>query len=464
MATIPRATTPVLSVSSVNMGSAVTITMPRASSAFTHTLKYKFGTINTTIGSGLTTSATWTPSVSLAAQIPNSTSGTATITCETYNGSTLIGSKTVSIVLKVPSSIVPVINSVTRTEAVTTPDIASIFGAYVQRQSKIKIVTGATGVQSSTIQSYVVTIRDANTTGTPLLATYYGNDITTDVLSWETSKIKIGVTVTDSRGRTASVTYDENVLPYTMPKISTFSAFRSDASGNEDYEGTNLKITLNFDIATVNNLNGKYYEILYKTKGAASWSGTIASGNVYNRNESFVTSGITFSGDNAYELKLNLYDTFKSTYATLDIPTAFTLFDCRSTGKGIAFGKVSESDRMEIAMDVDLTGTLIQEDRQTPTLLNSWVNYGAGYESASYWKDSVGVVHLAGLIKSGSTSAETVIFTLPDGYRPRTGEKFFAVSLNAICVIDIYSSGNVAIKTGANSGWLSLSGISFRAA
>ena len=460
LTTIPRATTPVLSVSSADMGTAVTITMSRASSSFTHTLTFSFAGTSGTIGSNLGTSATWTPEVTLAAQIPNAISGTATITCETFNGSTLIGTKTVSIILKVPASVVPVINSVTRTEGVTSPDIASTFGGYVQHQSKIKIATTASGAQLSTIKSYTVTIRDANGM---LLATYYGNDVTTDVLNWETTKITIGVIVTDSRGRSASVSYDEDILPYTPPKIATFAAFRSDANGDPDYDSTNLKITVNFDIATVNDLNGKYYEILYKINGAESWTGTIASGNIYTRNESFITSGIDFSGDNAYELRLNLYDTFKSAFATIDIPTAFTLFDCRSTGKGIAFGKVSEVDRMEIAMDVELTGKLLQEDRQTPTLLNSWVNYGTAYESACYWKDKCGMVHLAGLIKSGITTAETVIFTLPTGYRPRTSEKFFVVSVNAICVIDVYATGNVAIKTGANSGWLSLSGISFRA-
>lgn len=462
LTTIPRATTPTLSASTVDMGTSVAITLSRASSSFTHTLTYSFGSTSGTIGSELGTSAAWTPPISLAAQIPNAASGTATITCKTYNGSTLIGTISVSIVLKVPSSVVPIINSVTRSEAVIIPDIASIFGGYVQHQSKIKVVTTATGAQSSTIKTYTVTIRDANATGTPLLATYYGSDITTDVLDWETSKIKIGVIVTDSRGRSASVSYDEDVLPYAAPKIIAFSAYRSYASGNPDYESANLKITVNFDIATVNNLNGKYYEVLYKVKGALDWAGTIVSGNIYSRNESFITSGINFSGDNPYELRLNVSDTFKSAFATADIPTAFTLFDCRSTGKGIAFGKVSEKDCMEVAMDVELTGKLFQEDKHAAALQNGWANYG-GYDVASYWKDKCGIVHLSGLIKGGTTTAETPIFNLPDGYRPKASEKFFAVSLNAICVIDVYESGNVSIKTGANAGWLSLSGISFRA-
>lgn len=448
------------------MGNTITVTMTRASTAFTHTLTYAFGSLsNQSSGVSLssdTSSATFTPPLSLASQIPNAISGTLTLTCKTWNGSNLIGTKTVSMVIKVPSTVVPIINSVTRSEAITAPAIASTFGGYVRSKSKIKVVTSATGAQGSTIATYTVTLRDANATGTPLLATYYGNDVTTDFLSWDTTTIKIGVSVTDSRGRSASVTYNETVLAYEPPKITAFSAFRSDSAGNPDYEGTSLKISLNFEIATINNLNGKYYEIVYKTKGASSWAGTVVSGNIYSKNDSLISTSV-FSGDSAYELALNISDTFGNATASFDIPTAFTLFDCRSTGKGIAFGKVSEKDAMEIALDVDLTGKFIQGARTAATLQNSWVNYG-GYEMASYWKDKCNVVHLAGLIKGGITTAETVIFKLPAGYRPGSNEKFFAVSMNAICVIDVYSSGNVAIKTGANTGWLSLSGISFRAA
>ena len=272
--------------------------------------------------------------------------------------------------------------------------------------------------------------------------------------------------ITDSRGRTAQATNSVTILEYASPTISTFTAFRCDSSGNADDEGTRINVAVNFNISTVNNLNDKYYEILYKVKGATSWEGTLASGNVYSRNDSFVTSSL-FNVDNAYELTIRIWDYFISSEnginATINIPTALTLFDCRNTGKGIAFGKVSAKDAMEVALDLELTGEFIQEDRQTPTLLNSWVNYGAGYESASYWKDKCNVVHLGGLVKSGTIVDGTVIFTLPEGYRPRASEKFITVSLNATCVVDIYASGNVTIRAGANAGWLSLSGICFRA-
>lgn len=457
--TIPRATTPTLSASSTPMGNSLTITMNRASSSFTHTLTYTFGSTSGTIGSSLGTSTSWTIPLSLANQIPNATSGTGTITCKTYNGSTLIGTKSVTFIAIVPSTVVPTINSVTITEAVTDPDIATKFETFVQGKSKAKVVSSATGTYSSTIKSYTVTLKDSSGN---LLATYQGADITTDIIQ-ASGTIKIGVAITDSRGRTASVSYDEEVLAYESPKIIGLSAFRADSDGTANYEGTCANISLNFSISNVNDLNDKHYEVLYCTKGATEWAGTITSGEIYSLSSSITSSGV-FGADNAYEIQLRLNDYFNTIVATIEIPTAFTLVDFRSTGKGIAFGKVSEKDAMEIALDVELSGDFIQEERQAATLQNSWANYGSAYESATYWKDKCGVVHLAGLIKGGTTTAETVIFNLPEGYRPRVSEKFFAVSLNAICVIDIYTSGNVAIKTGANTGWLSLSGITFRAA
>ncbi len=452
--TIPRATTPTLSASTFDMGTSITISTPRASTSFTHTLSYTFGNLSGPIGSGIGTSTTWTVPLTLANAIPNAISGVGTITCQTYNGSTLIGTKSVTFTASVPSSVIPKISAVAIKEAVD--GIADKFSGFVQNRSMLNVTITAAGVYSSTITRYETYIQSVS---------YLGSSFTSNLIT-ASGAIGVLTIITDSRGRTAQATNSVTVLEYASPTISTFTAFRCDSSGNADDEGTRINVAVNFNISTVNNLNDKYYEILYRVKGATSWEGTLASGNVYSRNDSFVTSSV-FNADNAYEVTIRNWDYFISSEnginATINIPTAFTLFDCRNTGKGIAFGKVSAKDAMEVALDLELTGELIQEDRQTPTLLNSWVNYGAGYESASYWKDKCNVVHLGGLVKSGTIVDGTVIFTLPEGYRPRASEKFITVSLNAICVVDIYASGNVTIRAGANAGWLSLSGICFRA-
>ena len=95
LTTIPRTTTPSLSASSVKPGGSITISMPRASSSFDHTLTYSCGKSSGTIGSNLGTSKTWTVPTSFITQNPNDNQ-TCTITCKTYSGSTYIGSKSVS--------------------------------------------------------------------------------------------------------------------------------------------------------------------------------------------------------------------------------------------------------------------------------------------------------------------------------------------------------------------------------
>lgn len=230
LTTIPRATTPTLSASSVAAGGSVTINTPRASSSFTHTLTYSFGTKSGTIASSVGTSYAWTVPLSILTGIPNTTSGTCTITCKTYNGSTLIGTKTVTLKITAPSSVVPTISSVAIAEAVTS--VKTKFGAYVQNKSKLTVKTTAAGAQGSTISSCKVTVNGV---------TYTGTNITTGVITISGS-VSVKATVTDSRGRTATKTETITVLEYFNPTILAFSGVRCTDTGEEDDEGTGLKL------------------------------------------------------------------------------------------------------------------------------------------------------------------------------------------------------------------------------
>lgn len=335
LTTIPRATTPTVSATSVNMGSSITINMARASSSFDHTLTYKFGSATGTIGSDLATSKAWTVPLSLASQIPNGTSGTCTITCKTYNGSTLIGTKTVSFTAKVPSSVVPSISALTVSEA--TAGLNSQFGGYVQNKSKLKVAITAAGSYSSTIKTYKTTIAGKS---------YTGSSVTSGVLT-SSGTVTISTTVTDSRGRTATKSTTVTVQAYTAPKISKFSAVRTNAG---------VQVAMNFAITSLGEKNTKAYVLSYKTKTSSTWV-VLASGSVYSYN-STQTFAEGFSSEASYDLQLTVTDYFgESAAATAyaEIPTAFTLLDFNASGKGVAFGKVSEIDnQMEIDMDLNI--------------------------------------------------------------------------------------------------------------
>jgi len=96
-----------------------------------------------------------------------------------------------------------------------------------------------------------------------------------------------------------------------------------------------------------------------------------------------------------------------------------------------------------------------------PAFMNSWTNYDTTYNPAGYFKDSLGIVHLRGLVKNGTNN--TTIFTLPVGYRPSNRElQAVQTNLNIIGRVDILADGQVTVVSGSNV-WVSLDGITFRA-
>lgn len=335
--TIPRATTPTISASSVNMGASITINMPRAASAFTHTLTYKFGNATGTIGSGLGTRKAWEVPLTLANQIPSGTSGTCTITCKTYNGSTLIGTKTVSFKANVPASVVPTISAVSMAETVS--GLAAQFGAFVQGKSKVKISITAAGAYGSTIKTY-----KANVDGKD----YSGAAPTTGTLSSGSKTVTI--TVTDSRGRTAKTTKTLTVVAYSAPTIPILSAVRALADGTDNYEGQHGKIALSFSVASVSGKNTSIYTLEYKAKSATSWT-ALQAGTGFTLSETIITEDALFSVDSAFDIRLSVKDYFTTIRKAVEIPTAFTLLDFNASGRGIAFGKVSElTEGVEFAL------------------------------------------------------------------------------------------------------------------
>lgn len=325
--TIPRATTPTLSASSVNMGASITINMPRASGSFDHTLTYTFGKATGTIGTDLGTSKAWTVPLSLASQIPSGTSGTCTITCKTYNGSTLVGTKSVSFTAKVPASVVPTISAVSISE--TVEGLGAKFGAFVQGKSKVKISITAAGAYGSTIKTYKTTVDGKS---------YSGATPTTGTLS--SGNKTVTITVTDSRGRTAKSTRTFSVVAYTAPTISVLNAVRALEDGTENYDGQHAKIACTFAVAPVGDKNSSAYTLEYKTKSGTTWT-KIQAGTGYTLNTTVTTDSL-FDVDSAYDIRLSVTDYFTTIRKTVEIPTAFTLLDFNASGRAVAFGKVSE--------------------------------------------------------------------------------------------------------------------------
>ncbi|OMD87831.1 MULTISPECIES: hypothetical protein [Paenibacillus] len=89
-----------------------------------------------------------------------------------------------------------------------------------------------------------------------------------------------------------------------------------------------------------------------------------------------------------------------------------------------------------------------------PTLLNGWVQFTSIISSASFYKDSFGIVHVRGTVSSGVSAADTLLFMLPVGYRPAIQTVVTASSSNGTAmstgIMDITTSGRVSL--GASGG------------
>ena len=335
--TIPRASTPTLSASSVNMGSEITINTNRASSAFTHIIKYEWNGETKQFANNVGASYKWIVPTSFASDIPNATSGTCKLHVETYNGETKIGTKSVSFTAKVPNAdwTKPKINSVT----ISPSGNADWVGTrYVQSKTKAKVVTSAAGQASATIKTCQVTIDGTTYTGTDITSNAIGNSGTV------TATIK----VTDSRGYTNSTTKNISVEAYSKPYIANHSSqskiicARCNDSGTLVSNGTRLRIMLSKKWSALSgNVNTALVE--YQI-GTNSWV-TASAHTVTTSDVALTVTNFTFDVKQTYKVNIKITDKFGTTDTyQYNIPTEEVTFNLKEGGNGAAFGKYAEEE------------------------------------------------------------------------------------------------------------------------
>ncbi|MCY7111014.1 DUF859 domain-containing protein [Streptococcus oralis] len=99
---------------------------------------------------------------------------------------------------------------------------------------------------------------------------------------------------------------------------------------------------------------------------------------------------------------------------------------------------------------------------QNLTLQNGWQHHPE-YEKVQCSKTFDGIVYLKGTCKGGKTTRESIIFTLPENFRPST--TLFKAALNndyGPAVVGIYPSGNIVVKGNVDATWLNFDNISFK--
>ena len=347
--TIPRATVPV--IGSVVLGQTTTISLPRAVPSFTHTLTYSFGSFSGTIAEGAGTEAEWRDvPYDFATQIPSSPTGIGTLTCKTYNGSTLIGTQSVNFTVVVPN------NSATQpSDTISISPVSSLAkpfnSLYIQGRTKAKITHTAVGKYGTTIKSYTATVDDQ---------TYTGRDITTEILSIPGSRPITG-TVTDNRNIPGTTESSIMVLAYTPPSVerntsaNALVCARALADGTLDDDGTALYVACSRKYSRLDGNNAASVQARYKAE-SGEWSAwvTFFAESASGDNYAGIITGITLAVESPYTIELRAVDKLGESGGTLSfaVPTSEATLDLGEGGNSVGIGRrahVGTEKRLDVA-------------------------------------------------------------------------------------------------------------------
>ncbi len=358
LTTIPRGSSLSLNRTSATIGSdAITITLNRASNSYTHKVQLYFGSYSALLAEGVGTSYTFTPNISLCSQIPNATSGTATIKIQTMNGSTWIAETSKTITLNVPSSVVPTIGSVTATGN-------NLLGSvYVAGKSTVTAkINNAVGAYGSTIKSYSLSGAGISSSS---------SSATSGLLSAGTHTLT--GKITDSRGRTATKSISITVYSYYAPSLS-IDFYRCNSDGTRNDNGTYARVYINQEIQNIGNanVNAKQYKVEYKRASATSWTVHQDWANISAYDANWIHN-LGGNWDNAvtYDVRVSIKDSYNTVIATASIGTIACLLNIEQEGIGV--GKVHECGALDVGGDIYSNGVKVLTEKHNLT----WSDVGA---------------------------------------------------------------------------------------
>ena len=383
---IPRSSS--ATVSGNMMGQAVTITIKRASSDFTHNMTWHFGSLSGTIGTGIATSVTWTPSISqLATQIPNSTSGNGHLTLVTIYGGKTVGSMTIPISLNLPTSVVPTLDSISVSESHATAKTILTGNSFAQLVSNPKVTFNqGAGIYGSIIPSTgyrAEVFRFENNQWVQLPNVATSNNGLLGGINW-TGRAKVSAYVTDSRGRQSARNEVEITLLEYFKPIFSFSAVRAGSSMNEVTVTRKLKIaplTINSIQKNKATLTWEVVDLASGQKvinagGAANWTSTTE----HTKTDFQAILGGTYDTTKSYTIIGTLADFFYSTTFEFTIGPEKVVYGLSPSGMGI--GKAWTRGVLDVdgSLPAYFDGDIYMKNKK---LLDIFYPVGVIYESTS---------------------------------------------------------------------------------
>ena len=337
---------------------------------------------------------------------------TGTFAVSSYSGSTQIGStssKTATVSTTAANS-GPTLSGFTFADSyATTTAITGNDQLFIQGYSKLTVTPGtATAKNNATITNYTATCNGVSVSNTT------GDALTVGVVS-KSGTVAVVLTVTDSRGYTASVSKNITVLAYAKPKVNSLTLRRTndiEAEMQLVFNGSISAITV--DSVQKNSL--LYVRYRYKATSATSYSSYVSIlSAVTQSGTSFSYSNLelrSLAADQSWDVHIQIRDQLNS-LSSLDlyyvIPQGTPLVALRKQKVGI--NTPTPEAALDVVGDAKVSGTLTATTLSgalAPAKLSAAVPIskgGTGATTAAAARTNLAVLPLAGGTLTGKVTS-----------------------------------------------------------
>lgn len=362
LTTIPRASS--ISASPVSTfldGSPVVFSITRAVSSFIHDVYVNINNGgNIKIGDDVATSLTWQPDSSLSEYFGETNAKvTAVVTCETYNGGTKIGSKSINITLQIPNIATPKITGISSTIDYGNAWLESkkyIVAGYASISVSVSAETNQT-YKGAKLKTASFVVQGTTKSKSPFNS---GDTIGTTQIGQAVST-EPNITVEDSRGfKTSQKDTAFDVLAYNQPTVKV----------SQSRKGNTLTLTATPNISLTDNLATMSLTIDGSVITVTDWA-NVANG-----------VSVTWSGElspvDTHDVEITITDLLGNTSAPIYIfvPTAFRIFSASNTKNIAAFGGVFaniDDYPLQFRQDADKIGIGADEMQSLADLILQYV-------------------------------------------------------------------------------------------
>lgn len=372
LTTIPRASE--VTATDTYIESSTSININKKNDSFTSTLRYEFGSKSGILCEKISqTNYGWVIPIEFYEEVKDRLHKTCTLYCDTYNGNTLIGTKSTTFDIAVNEvTNAPVLDARVIDNGSITTKLTGNENIFIKNKSNIKAIWTATGVNGATISRQGVRVGS-------------GADLVTTSPYTTVWVEKIVVWAVDSRGIRTEKEFSEakgtmNIIDYKNLTIST-KAYRIVPTGDEvkiEYSG-NIWVG-NFQSGVSNTLKMQYE----KREQGQEWGSTVypITDFVIDTTNNTFSGELTLSGydyKKAYEFRIYAFDGAKVNDVTYSLTTAGG--QVMVVTQGIPTFDVGKDD-MSVNVDLDVKGSITNNGRliiESGTNDNgSWIRFSDG--------------------------------------------------------------------------------------